>query len=99
MMLVGKKIIGFGLEQLCYMFPEFDRHIKNKGLDETVDVWHTLFKKVDIDYDLAEQDFKDAIFMWISQNNKSPYFSDIIIYMNNIKNDREIKGIMNNIYG
>ena len=97
-MLVGKEIIGFGLEQLCYMFPEFDRHIKNKGIEQTVDVWYELFEKIDTDYDLVEQDFKDAIFMWINQNSKSPCFSDIIQYMNNIKSERETKEILGKVY-
>ena len=91
MMLVGKKIIGFGLEQLCYMFPEFDRHIKNKGIEETINTWYNLFKKIDDNNDELDNDFKQAIFDWITTNNKMPYFSDIKNYMDNIKVKREIK--------
>lgn len=90
-MLVGKDVIGFGIEQLSMFYVDFDRFIDKKGIDNVIDTWYNMFKSIDYDYDLAEQDFKQAINELIRFNNKAPSFSDILDGMRELKKQHDLQ--------
>ena len=89
-MLVGKDVIGFGIEQLTMFYPDFDRFIKKKGIETVVDAWYNMFKSMEYDYDLSEQDFKQSINELIRFNNKTPTFSDILDGMRELNKQHEL---------
>lgn len=92
-MLVGKDVIGFGIEQLTMFYPDFDRFIEKKGIETVVDAWYNMFKSMEYDYDLSEQDFKQSINELIRFNNKTPTFSDILDGMRELNKQHELKEI------
>lgn len=92
-MLVGKDVIGFGIEQLTMFYPDFDRFIEKKGIETVVDAWYNMFKSMEYDYDLSEQDFKQSINELIRFNNKTPTFSDILDVMRELNKQHELKEI------
>lgn len=94
-MLIGKEIIGFGLEQLTMFYPDFDRFIEKKGIETVVDAWYSMFKKIDYDYDLAEQHFKQAIFNLIYTSKSTPYFSDVLDNMRELNKEHELGKLRN----
>lgn len=77
-MKVGKEAIKFAINQLMLFYPEFCKHVQYVGDDKIADGWFNMFNKIDYDYDLAEQDFKQSIFDLIRFSNKAPAFSDIL---------------------
>ena len=89
-MLVGKDVIGFGIEQLTMFYPDFDRFIEKKGIETVVDAWYSMFKKIEYDYDLAEQDFKKSVFDLISNSKSTPTFSNILDGMRELNKQREL---------
>lgn len=92
-MLVGKDVIGFGIEQLTMFYPDFDRFIEKKGIETVVDAWYNMFKSMEYDYDLSEQDFKQSINELIRFNNKNPTFSDILDGMRELNKQHELEEI------
>lgn len=94
-MLIGREIIGFGLEQLTMFYPDFDRFIEKKGIETVVDAWYSMFKKIDYDYDLAEQHFKQAIFNLIYTSKSTPYFSDVLDNMRELNKEHELGKLRN----
>ena len=94
-MLIGKEIIGFGLEQLTMFYPDFDRFIEKKGIETVVDAWYSMFKKIDYDYDLSEQHFKQAIFNLIYTSKSTPYFSDVLDNMRELNKEHELGKLRN----
>lgn len=92
-MLVGKDVIGFGIEQLTMFYPDFDRFIEKKGIETVVDAWYNMFKSMEYDYDLSEQDFKQSINELIRFNNKTPTFSDILYGMRELNKQHELEEI------
>lgn len=95
-MLVGKDIIGFGIEQLTMFYPDFDRFVEKKSLDNVVDTWYFMFKSIDYNYDLAEQDFKQAINELIRFSNKTPTFSDVLNAMRELNKQHELANLRKN---
>lgn len=95
-MLVGKDIIGFGIEQLTMFYPDFDRFVEKKSLDNVVDTWYFMFKSIDYNYDLAEQDFKQAINELIRFSNKTPAFSDVLNTMRELNKQHELANLRKN---
>ena len=92
-MLVGKDVIGFGIEQLSMFYIDFDRFVEKKGIDNIVETWFNMFKSIDYNYDLAEQDFKQSINELIRFNNKTPTFSDILDGMRQSNKQHELEEI------
>ena len=92
-MLVGKDVIGFGIEQLSMFYIDFDRFVEKKGIDNIVETWFNMFKSIDYNYDLAEHDFKQSINELIRFNNKTPTFSDILDGMRELNKQHELEEI------
>ena len=90
-MLVGKDVIGFGIEQLTMFYPDFDRFIEKKCIETVVDAWYSMFKKIEYDYDLAEQDFKKSVFDLISNSKITPTFSNILDGMRELKKQHDLE--------
>lgn len=90
-MLVGKDVIGFGIEQLSMFYIDFDRFVEKKGIDNIVETWFNMFKSIDYNYDLAEHDFKQSINELIRFNNKTPTFSDILDGMRELKKQHDLE--------
>ena len=90
-MLVGKDVIGFGIEQLSMFYIDFDRFVEKKGIDNIVETWYNMFKSMEYDYDLAEQDFKQSINELIRFNNKTPTFSDILYGMRELNKQHQLE--------
>ncbi len=96
-MLVGKKIIGFGIEQLCMMYPDFDRHVTKKGIDNVIDSWYNLFEKNDKININLEEEFKEAVLFIIYNKKVAPSFNEIVDTMNNIYAEKERIKILKNL--
>ena len=90
-MLVGKDVIGFGIEQLTMFYPDFDRFIEKKGIETVVDAWYNMFKSMEYDYDLSEQDFKQSINELIRFNNKIDGWYIQLNYLVSSKKTEDIK--------
>lgn len=94
-MLVGREVLGFGLEQLTMFYPDFDRFIDKKGIETIIDAWYSMFKKIEYDYDLAEQHFKQAIYNIIYTSKTTPSFSDVLNAMRELNKEYELQRIRN----
>lgn len=92
-MKVGKETIKFGVNQLMLFYPEFCRHVQYVGDEKIVNGWYNMFKSMEYDYDLSEQDFKQSINELIRFNNKTPTFSDILDGMRELNKQHELKEI------
>ena len=90
-MLVGKDVIGFGIEQLTMFYPDFDRFIEKKGIETVVDAWYNMFKSMEYDYDLSEQDFKQSIITIDDCEIISRAFSDILDGMRELKKQHDLE--------
>lgn len=91
-MKIKKETIKLGLKELGNFYPEFNRFIEMKGLDNISESWFNVFDSIDYTYGLEEKDFLAAIFEYINTNNKSPYFSDIKNIMRELYRQHELKG-------
>lgn len=89
-MKVGKETIKFGVNQLMIFYPEFCKHVQYVGDEKIVDAWYSMFKKIEYDYDLAEQDFKKSVFDLISNSKSTPTFSNILDGMRELNKQREL---------
>lgn len=92
-MKVGKETIKFGVNQLMLFYPEFCRHVQYVGDEKIVNGWYNMFKSMEYDYDLSEQDFKQSINELIRFNNKTPTFSDILDGMRELNKQHELEEI------
>ena len=90
-MKVGKETIKFGVNQLMLFYPEFCRHVQYVGDEKIVNGWYNMFKSMEYDYDLSEQDFKQSINELIRFNNKTPTFSDILDGMRELKKQHDLE--------
>lgn len=92
---IGKNKITFGIKQLTMFFPDFDRFVDKKGIENIVDSWDSMFKKIEYDYDLAEQHFKQAIYNIIYTSKTTPSFSDVLNAMRELNKEYELQRIRN----
>lgn len=88
-MKIGKEAINFAINQLMLFYPEFCKHAQYVGEEKIADGWNNMFKKIEFDYDLAEQDFKQSVFDLIRYSNKTPTFSDILDGMRDLEEQHE----------
>lgn len=88
---IKKDVIKSGLEALTNFYPEFNRFIDLKGIDNVTEAWYNVFKGIQFTYELEEKDYISAIFEYINTNNKSPYFSDIKNIMKELYRQHEME--------
>jgi hypothetical protein len=99
-MKLGKGIINLSIQKLTCVFPDFDRFVDKKGIDNVIDAWDEVFEKTTFKENFSDEKlkeiFKKAIEETIATSNKFPYVSDIINKMQEIIENRKFKIIEEN---
>lgn len=88
---IGKEEIKMIIIQLTAFYPDYERFVTRSGIDNIVDSWEKIFKKLNWNYKEITQDFKQAVFDLITTSKSSPAISEILNKMTELRKQRTLE--------